>query len=319
MTGGQDIAAASDAVPMTEGTTYDLAIRTTGLRMRYGQRDVLDGLDLEVRRGELFALLGPNGAGKSTTIEILEGYRRRSGGSVEVLGTDPERDVPAWRARIGIVLQSSRDHGRWQVGDMLEHFARHYADPFDAAELMERVGLTAQASQTLSTLSGGQRRRLDVAMGIIGRPELVFLDEPTTGFDPEARRDFHELITELRAERGMTIVLTTHDMTEAQQLADRIGILQNGRVTAVGTLDELASAARARSEVRWTDRDGVAQRLQTADPSQTLWELHQQFNGPIPGIEVRRPTLEDTYLGMIGADPLAETGSELTTACSEAS
>nr|WP_189297011.1 ABC transporter ATP-binding protein [Streptomyces albospinus] len=287
--------------------------------MRYGQRDVLDGMDLEVRRGELFALLGPNGAGKSTTIEILEGYRRRSAGDVEVLGRDPERGDPSWRARIGIVLQSSRDHGRWQVGDMLDHFARHYADPFDAAELMERVGLTAQAYQPLSTLSGGQRRRLDVAMGIVGRPELVFLDEPTTGFDPEARRDFHELIAELRNERGMTIVLTTHDMTEAQQLADRIGILQSGRLTALGTLEELAAAASARSEVRWTDEDGVTQRLLTADPSQTLWELHQQFNGPIPGIEVRRPTLEDTYLGMVGTDLPEGSETDLTAARTETS
>ncbi|MEU9502462.1 ABC transporter ATP-binding protein [Streptomyces sp. NPDC048196] len=309
----------ADAVSMAGGRTYDLAICTTGLRMRYGQHDVLDGLDLEVRRGELFALLGPNGAGKSTTIEILEGYRRRSAGTVEVLGVDPERDEPSWRARIGIVLQSSRDHGRWRIGDMLDHFARHYADPFDPAELMERVGLTAQAYQTLSTLSGGQRRRLDVAMGIIGRPDLVFLDEPTTGFDPAARRDFHALLTELRDERGMTIVLTTHDMTEAQQLADRIGILQTGRLTAVGTLDELAAAASARSEVRWTDKEGVAQRLLTADPSQTLWELHQQFNGPIPGIEVRRPTLENTYLGMVGADLPEETDTDLTAARTEAS
>ncbi|NUR05164.1 MAG: ABC transporter ATP-binding protein [Streptomyces sp.] len=287
--------------------------------MRYGQRDVLDGLDLEVRRGELFALLGPNGAGKSTTIEILEGYRRRSAGTVEVLGVDPERDVPSWRARIGIVLQSSRDHGRWQVGEMLGHFARHYADPFDAAELMERVGLTAQAHQPLSTLSGGQRRRLDVAMGIIGRPDLVFLDEPTTGFDPEARRDFHELIAELRDERGMTIVLTTHDMTEAQILADRIGILQTGCLTAVGTLDELAAAASARSEVRWTDRDGVAQRRLTDDPSRTVWELHQHFDGPIPGIEVRRPTLEDTYLGMVGTGLSEAADTTVTAARTEAS
>ncbi|MFK8846532.1 ABC transporter ATP-binding protein [Streptomyces sp. Ac-502] len=309
----------ADAVPLADGGTYDLAIQATGLRMRYGQRDVLDGLDLQVRRGELFALLGPNGAGKSTTIEILEGYRRRSAGTVEVLGTDPEWDDSAWRARIGIVLQSSRDHGRWQVGDMLAHFARHYADPFDPAELMERVGLTAQAYQPLSTLSGGQRRRLDVAMGIVGRPDLVFLDEPTTGFDPEARRDFHELIAELRNERGMTIVLTTHDMTEAQQLADRIGILQTGRITAVGTLDELAAAASARSEVRWTDKHGVAQRLFTADPSQTLWELHRQFNGPIPGIEVRRPTLEDAYLGMVGADLPEEAHTDLTAARTETS
>jgi ABC-2 type transport system ATP-binding protein len=277
----------------------EVAIRTSGLRMRYGTKDVLDGLELEVRKGELFGLLGPNGAGKSTTIEILEGYRSRSAGDVEVLGQDPERDDAAWRARVGIVLQSSRDHGRWQVGELLAHFARYYANPFDPAELMAAVGLTAHAEQRTSVLSGGQRRRLDVALGIVGRPELLFLDEPTTGFDPEVRRDFHQLIRELRDERGMTIVLTTHDMTEAQQLADRIGILQAGRLTACGTLDDLAAVARARSEVRWTDRDGVPQRKLTADPSQLVWELHREYDGPVPGLEVRRPTLEDTYLGMV--------------------
>ncbi|WP_280695739.1 ABC transporter ATP-binding protein [Kitasatospora sp. GP82] len=286
--------------------------------MRYGQRDVLDGLDLEIRRGELFGLLGPNGAGKSTTIEILEGYRRRSAGEVEVLGQDPERDDPSWRARIGIVLQSSRDHGRWRVGELLDHFAGYYAEPFDPAELLRTVGLSAQADQQTAKLSGGQRRRLDVAMGIIGRPELLFLDEPTTGFDPEARRDFHELIRGLRDVGGMTIVLTTHDMTEAQQLSDRIGILQAGRLTAVGTLDELAAAARARSEVRWTDHDGSPRRQLTADPSHAVWELHQQYGGPIPGLEVRRPTLEDTYLGMVSADLAESTANATATATATA-
>ncbi|MDH6121977.1 ABC transporter ATP-binding protein [Kitasatospora sp. GAS204B] len=278
------------------------AILVSGLRMRYGRRDVLDGLDLRVHRAELFALLGPNGAGKSTTIEVLEGYRLRSGGEVSVLGQDPARDDPAWRARIGIVLQSNRDHGRWRVAELLDHFARYYEHPREPAELLRRVGLAAQADQSAATLSGGQRRRLDVALGLVGSPELLFLDEPTTGFDPEARRDFHALLRELREERATTIVLTTHDLTEAQELADRIGILESGRLTACGTLEELAAAARADSEVRWRGPDGEPRRLLTADPSQAVWELHQEFGGPIPDLEVRRPTLEDTYLGMVGAD-----------------
>ncbi|MFJ8475621.1 ABC transporter ATP-binding protein [Kitasatospora sp. NPDC094011] len=276
------------------------AILTSGLRMRYGSRDVLDGLDLRVERAELFALLGPNGAGKSTTIEILEGYRLRSAGEVSVLGRDPARDDPAWRARVGIVLQSSRDHGRWRVAELLGHLARYYPDPYEPAELLERVGLTGQADRTAATLSGGQRRRLDVALGLVGRPELLFLDEPTAGFDPEARRDFHALLRELRDERATTILLTTHDLTEAQQLADRIGILEAGRLTACGTLAELAEAARAESEVRWSEPDGTPRSLRTADPSQTVWELHERLGGPIPDLEVRRPSLEDTYLGMVG-------------------
>ncbi|MFD9688840.1 ABC transporter ATP-binding protein [Kitasatospora sp. NPDC059146] len=278
----------------------EAAILTSGLRMRYGSRDVLDGLDLRVERSELFALLGPNGAGKSTTIEILEGYRRRSAGQVTVLGQDPARDDPAWRARIGIVLQSSRDHGRWRVGELLGHLARYYPDPYAPAELLARVGLTDQADRTAATLSGGQRRRLDVALGLVGRPDLLFLDEPTAGFDPEARRDFHALLRELRDERATTILLTTHDLTEAQQLADRIGILQAGRLTACGTLAELAEAARAESEVRWSDPDGTPRSLRTADPSRAVWDLHRRLGGPIPDLEVRRPSLEDTYLGMVG-------------------
>ncbi|MGC9501362.1 ABC transporter ATP-binding protein [Streptomyces sp. WG7] len=285
------------------------AIRVSGLRMRYGTRDVLSGLDLEVSRGELFALLGPNGAGKSTTIEILEGYRARSGGDAEVLGHDPGHEDAAWRGRLGIVLQASRDHGRWRVGDLLGHFARFYPRAFEPAELIRLVGLTAQTTQQVSTLSGGQRRRLDVALGIVGRPELLFLDEPTTGFDPEARRDFHDLIRGLRDNLGTTMLLTTHDMSEAQQLADRIGILQHGRITACGTLAELSAAARTRSEVLWTDSEGLPQRRLTADPSKVVWELHQQFQGPIPDLEVRRPTLEDTYLRMIAEDGASAEGA----------
>ncbi|GCB47531.1 ABC transporter ATP-binding protein [Streptomyces sp. NL15-2K] len=300
------------ALEADHASSPEPAILVRGLRMRYGTRDVLSGLDLEVRRGELFALLGPNGAGKSTTIEILEGYRSRSGGDAEVLGQDPAREDPVWRARLGIVLQANRDHGRWRVGDLLGHFARYYTRPFEPSELLGLVGLTPQSAQQVSTLSGGQRRRLDVALGIVGRPELLFLDEPTTGFDPEARRDFHDLIRQLRDSLGTTMLLTTHDMSEAQQLADRIGILQHGRITACGTLAELAAAARTRSEVAWTDTDGVPQRRLTADPSGVVWELHQQLRGPIPDLEVRRPTLEDTYLRMVaeGDETAVETAGK---------
>ncbi|MFM9457477.1 ABC transporter ATP-binding protein [Streptomyces europaeiscabiei] len=266
--------------------------------MRYGAREVLDGVDLDVRRGEVLTLLGPNGAGKSTTIEILEGFRRRSGGQVSVLGADPDDVSDAWRSRIGIVVQSWRDHARWRVGELMEHFARYYPNPRSPGELLDAVGLTAQAKQECHRLSGGQRRRLDVALGIIGRPELLFLDEPTTGFDPEARRDFHSLIERLSEAEGMTIVLTTHDLAEAERLSDSIAILVGGRLIASGPVEGLAAEIQADAEVRWIQNGERRSRL-TADPSQVVWELHHEFDGPIPGLEVRRPTLEDTYLGVL--------------------
>lgn len=210
-------------------------IRVRDMRMAYGGTDVLHGIDLDIRRGEIFALLGPNGAGKTTTVEILEGFRQRSAGEVAVLGTDPARGDDAWRARIGLVLQSWRDHRRWQVAELLRHFALYYPAPRDPAELLALVGLTEQAGQQVDRLSGGQRRRLDVALAIVGRPELLFLDEPTTGFDPEARRDFHDLVERLARDEGVTILLTTHDLAEAERLADRIAVLVNGRIRAGGT------------------------------------------------------------------------------------
>ncbi|WP_078509084.1 ABC transporter ATP-binding protein [Streptomyces zinciresistens] len=267
--------------------------------MSYGGVDVLHGIDLDIRRGEVFALLGPNGAGKTTTVEILEGFRRRSAGEVQVLGADPEHGDDAWRARIGLVLQSWRDHRRWQVGELLTHFASYYPDPRDPAALLSLVGLAEQAGQQVERLSGGQRRRLDVALGIVGRPELLFLDEPTTGFDPQARYDFHTLVERLAGEEGVTVLLTTHDLAEAERLADRIAMLVGGRIRACGTPAELARRAAARAEVRWTADDGTARHERTADPSRLVWELHRQAEGPIPGLEVRRPTLEDTYLHMV--------------------
>ncbi|MGA5564539.1 ABC transporter ATP-binding protein [Streptomyces platensis] len=283
----------------TGSATPKPVIRVRDMRMTYGSAPVLHGIDLDIHRGEIFALLGPNGAGKTTTVEILEGFRQRSAGEVAVLGTDPARGDDAWRARIGLVLQSWRDHRRWQVAELLTHFATYYPRPRDPAELLALVGLTGQARQQVDRLSGGQRRRLDVALAIVGRPELLFLDEPTTGFDPEARRDFHDLVERLARDEGVTILLTTHDLAEAERLADRIAMLVNGRIQAYGTPSELARRAAAQAEVRWTAPDGTARRERTADPSQLVWELHRETGGPVADLEVRRPTLEDTYLHMV--------------------
>ncbi|BDM66809.1 multidrug ABC transporter ATP-binding protein [Streptomyces nigrescens] len=284
-------------------------IQVSGLRMSYGSTDVLHGVDLDVRRGEVFALLGPNGAGKSTTVEILEGFRQRSAGTVRVLGTDPARGGDAWRGRIGLVLQSWRDHRRWRVAELLTHFATYHEAPRDPAELLALVGLTGQSGKQVDQLSGGQRRRLDVALALVGRPELVFLDEPTTGFDPEARRDFHDLIERLARDEGVTVLLTTHDLVEAERLADRIAMLVNGRIRAHGTPAELARSAAAHAEVRWTAPDGTARREHTADPSRLVWELHREIGGPVADLEVRRPTLEDTYLRMVHQDEVAGTAA----------
>ncbi|MEU9113168.1 ABC transporter ATP-binding protein [Streptomyces sp. NPDC048483] len=267
--------------------------------MAYGDVGILHGIDLDIHRGEIFALLGPNGAGKTTTVEILEGFRQRSAGDVRVLGTDPARGGDAWRGRIGLVLQSWRDHRRWRVAELLAHFASYYPDPRDPAETLSLVGLGAQADQQVDRLSGGQRRRLDVALAVIGRPELLFLDEPTTGFDPEARHDFHVLVERLAREEGVTVLLTTHDLAEAERLADRIAVLVSGRIRAHGTPAELAHRAAAQAEVRWTATDGTPHRRRTADPSQLVWDLHREADGPIADLEVRRPTLEDTYLQMV--------------------
>ena len=207
------------------------AILVRGLRKRYRDITAVDGLDLAVASGEIVALLGPNGAGKTTTVEILEGHRARTGGTVEVLGVDPDQADRSWRARIGIVLQDATDGGELRVDEVVAHFARYYADPRSPAEVLALVGLTEQARRRVARLSGGQRRRLDVAVGIIGRPELLFLDEPTTGFDPQARRQFWDLIRSLAGD-GTTILLTTHYMEEAEALADRVAVIAKGRLVA---------------------------------------------------------------------------------------
>lgn len=273
-------------------------IRARDVRMRYGRAEVLRGVDLDVRAGEVVALLGPNGAGKTTTIEILEGFRHRSSGEVTVLGADPGEGGDRWRARLGVVLQNWQDHPRWGVRQLLAHIAAYYDDPRDIDELLEVMGLAGQAGQGVGRLSGGQRRRLDVALGIVGRPELLFLDEPTSGFDPEARREFHGLVERLARDEGMTVLLTTHDLAEAERLADRIAILVGGAVQVCGTPSGLASVVRAASEVRWTE-DGAPRAERTSDPSRLAYELHRRFGGPVPGLEVRRPTLEQSYLDLV--------------------
>jgi ABC-2 type transport system ATP-binding protein len=277
--------------------TNDTAVRVSGLRKRYGDTFAVDGVELEIGRGEVFALLGPNGAGKTTTVEILEGFRRRDGGVAEVLGQDPGRAGRAWRARIGIVLQLASAGPELTVREMVRHFAGFYPRPRDPDEVIELVGLAGQAGQRISTLSGGQARRVDVALGIVGRPELLFLDEPTTGFDPQARRQFWELIRALAAE-GVTIVLTTHYLEEAETLAGRLAVLAGGRVVATGTPAGLGGAGRP-TRVGWDTADG-RRTVQTPTPTQVVAELARQFSGEVPGLTVNRPTLEDTYLQLIG-------------------
>ncbi|GGZ59567.1 multidrug ABC transporter ATP-binding protein [Streptomyces inusitatus] len=282
-----------------EGTVLDV----DGLRMGYGAKEVLRDVSFRAGQGEVIALLGPNGAGKTTTIEILEGFRVRSAGRVSVLGTDPAHGDERWRARLGVVLQSWRDHGKWRVRELLTHLGTYYAPystdtirrPWDADELIEAVGLTEQAGSRAGTLSGGQRRRLDAAIGLVGRPELLFLDEPTTGFDPEARYAFHDLVRRIARDHSTTVLLTTHDLAEAGKLADRILILARGRIVADGSADELARRITGEDEVRWT-RDGRSFAVSTPDATAFARGLFQRYGEAIGELEVRRATLEDTYL-----------------------
>jgi ABC-2 type transport system ATP-binding protein len=284
----------------------ETVIDVRDLRMRYGSVDVLRGVEFTARRGEVLVLLGPNGAGKTTTIEILEGFRMRSAGEVDVLGVDPAKGDEHWRARLGVVLQSWRDHHKWRVRELLGHLGRYYEPyatperprPYDVDELIEKVGLTEQADQRLSTLSGGQRRRIDVAIGLIGRPELLFMDEPAAGFDPKARRDFHDLVHSLSDLEDTTILLTTHDLDEAEKLADRILILAGGRIVADGSADQLARQVSAEAEVRWS-RAGEHFVHSTADATRFVRELFAQYGEDVADLEVRRATLEDTYMALV--------------------
>jgi ABC-2 type transport system ATP-binding protein len=273
-------------------------VAVRGLRKAYGERTAVDGVDLEVAPGEVFALLGPNGAGKTTIVEILEGYRARDAGEVSVLGHDPAHPTPAWRSRIGIVLQSVTDLSELTVGETIHHFTGYYPDPLDPDEVLVTVGLAEQAVQRSRQLSGGQRRRLDVALGILGRPELLFLDEPTTGFDPAARRQFWGLIEDL-ADGGTTILLTTHYLDEAERLADRVAVIAGGRILEVATPSTLGGRQHALATVTWTDRDGSRTSVRTAEPTRTVTELAVTFDGEVPDLSVTRPTLEETYLSMV--------------------
>jgi ABC-2 type transport system ATP-binding protein len=284
----------------TKAGTAGNAVTIRGLVKRYGDRNAVDGVDLDILDGEVFALLGPNGAGKTTTVEILEGYRRRDAGQVSVLGTDPGHGDRHWRSRIGIVLQTSAENAELTVEEMLRHFAGYYPDPRDPDEVIAAAGLQEKRANRVRTLSGGQRRRLDVALGIVGRPQLLFLDEPTTGFDPQARRSFWDLVRQLRGD-GTTILLTTHYLDEAQALADRVGVINDGRLIAVDTPDRLGGRTAHRATVRWQE-DGTTHQELTDTPTRTVTELAARFDGEVPGLEVARPSLEDVYLGMIDGD-----------------
>jgi ABC-2 type transport system ATP-binding protein len=278
--------------------TNHAAIAVENLRKTYGETHAVDGVDLEVDRGEVFALLGPNGAGKTTTVEILEGFRRRDAGTVSVLGVDPGRPTAAWRSRIGIVLQTTGGHDELTVDELVSHFAHYYPDARDPSEVIAAVGLDDKRRTRARHLSGGQRRRLDVALGILGRPELLFLDEPTTGFDPEARHEFWDLIDSL-ADGGTTIILTTHYLDEAEHLADRVGVIAAGRIVAIDTPQRLGGRAESEATVGWTE-EGEHRAIVTAEPTRTVKELAARFRGEIPGLSITRPSLEDVYLRLIG-------------------
>jgi ABC-2 type transport system ATP-binding protein len=292
-------------------------IRVRGLRKAYGALEAVRGIDLEIEHGEVFAFLGPNGAGKTSTVEILEGYRERSGGEVSVLGADPAHVDREWRGRIGIVLQQSRMHPELTVAETIELFAGYYRSPRPVADTIDNVGLTEKADARVSRLSGGQQRRLDVGLALIGDPELLFLDEPTTGFDPTARRRAWDVIAGLR-DLGKTVVLTTHYMDEAQALADRVAVIAGGEIVARGTPADLGGRADAAARISFrlppgtdasqlpvepdevlADAGGHEMVFRAADPVAPLARLtawSQETRVPLAGLEVRRPSLEDVYL-----------------------
>ena len=274
------------------------AIAVRGLRKSYGALEAVSGIDFDVRRGEVFGLLGPNGAGKTTTVEILEGYRKRDGGEVEVLGADPASAGGEWREQIGVVLQSSAMYETLTPAEMLRLFAGYYREPRPVDEVIELVGLQEKRDDRVRRLSGGQRRRLDLGLALIGDPELIFLDEPTTGFDPAARRRAWETIRGLRG-LGKTILLTTHYLDEAEQLADRVAVLAHGRIVASGTPAELTGAVPA-TEIRYRE-NGNEVVLETAEPTRLLNELTGRAlaeGRELEGLIVRRPTLEEVYLSL---------------------
>ena len=274
------------------------AVSVTGLTKAYRGVEAVRGIDFEILVGEVFGLLGPNGAGKTTTVEILEGYRKRDGGEVTVLGEDPERSGTEWRQRIGVVLQSSAVYPTLSVREMLALFAGYYSDPLPVDEVVELIGLVEKRDARVKSLSGGQARRLDLGLALVGDPELVFLDEPTTGFDPGARRAAWETIRSLRS-LGKTILLTTHYLEEAEHLSDRVAVLREGRIVAAGRPAELMGRSRE-AEIRYL-RDGEEVVVRTDEPTRVLHELTEaavREGVELEGLEVRRPTLEDVYLSL---------------------
>jgi ABC-2 type transport system ATP-binding protein len=274
------------------------AIAVRELRKSYGAYEALRGVSFEIEEGEVFGLLGPNGAGKTTTIEILEGYRRRDGGEVDVLGFDPERAASAFRERIGVVLQQSQLWPNLTVGETHRMFAGYYEHPRNVDEVIALVGLAEKRDARVKTLSGGQKRRLDLGVALVGDPDLVFLDEPTTGFDPAARRAAWEMIRSLRS-LGKTILLTTHYLDEAEQLADRLAVLREGVIIEEGTPAELTGGS-SETEVRYR-RDGREVVVRTTDPTKLLHQLTAEAladGRELEGLSVRRPTLEDVYLSL---------------------
>ena len=306
---------------VSPGADGETVIDVSGLRMRYGAVEAVRGIDLHVTRGEVFAVLGPNGAGKTTTVEILTGYQRCTEGTVTVLGADPRNGGPSWRARIGVVLQESEPERDLTVAECMRLYAGYYPAPRDVGETLELVGLSDKAHAVASRLSGGQRRRLDVALALIGDPELLFLDEPTTGFDPSARRAAWDMISGLRA-LGVTVFLTTHYMDEAERLADRVAVIAAGQIVAEGTPATLAGRQHAAAEIRFSLPPGttahelpepVQRALAGTDGDQALVRANSivQVLGPLirwaeargsdlADLDVRRPSLEDTYLSLTG-------------------
>lgn len=284
----------------------DAVVQVNGLQMRYGSNIVLKDVSFTINKGEIVALLGPNGAGKTTTIEVLEGFRARSSGDIQVFNTDPTKGDEAWRSRIGIVLQSWRDHSKWQVRTLLNHLGEYYKHydtpsrrrPIPTDELLEMVGLTDHANKIVGQLSGGQRRRVDVAIGLVGNPELLFLDEPTVGFDPKARREFHDVIHRLSDLTDMTILLTTHDLDEAEKLSDRIMILANGEIVANGSADQLSRKFADKTEVIWT-QDKQRHVHSSKNATEFTRKLLSDNPKGISDLEIKRASLEDVYMAIV--------------------